>query len=160
MQSLSRKNNKNPIIGYLNINHLRNKVIDLRPIIQDVDFHFLAIAETKFDDSYPSAQFQIDGYLNTFEFRKDRNCNGGGILIYIKRGTPCKRLRIYESSEIESIVVELRIGSKKLCILTIYRSEPITPDDFFTDISKSLDVILNAYENIIIIGDININSLN
>ena len=48
---------KNPKIGYLNINILQNKIVDLRSIIHDIDFTFLAIAETKLNDSYTSAQF-------------------------------------------------------------------------------------------------------
>ena len=113
LQNLCRTYYKNAKIGYLNINHLRNKIIGLRPIVQDISFTFLAIAETKLDDSFPSAQFQIDQYLSPHEFRKDRNGEGGGILIYIRKGIPCKRLKKYEPLGIESIIVELRIGSAK-----------------------------------------------
>ena len=43
--------------------------------------------------------------------------------------------------------------------LTIYRNEDVTVDTFLTTISKTVDSLLNTYEKIIIIGDININSL-
>ena len=43
---LCKKKFKNPKIGYLNINTLQNKIVDLRSIAQDIDFTFLAIAET------------------------------------------------------------------------------------------------------------------
>ena len=58
----------------------------MRSIIHDIDFTFLAIAETKLNDSYTSAQFLIDGYYNPSEFRRDRSYNKvGGLLLYIKR---------------------------------------------------------------------------
>ena len=80
------KHPENPKIGYLNINHLRNKIVDLRPIVLDLDFTILTIAETKLDDSFPNDQFYIEGYYNPGEFRKDRLKNGGGgILTYVKR---------------------------------------------------------------------------
>ena len=91
---LCKKKFKNPKIGYLNINTLQNKIVDLKLIAKDIDFTFLAIAETKLNDSYPSAQFIIDGYYDPKEFRRDRPYNsGGGLILYIKRGIPCKRLR-------------------------------------------------------------------
>ena len=114
---------KNPKIGYLNINTLQNKIVDLRSIARDIDFTFLAIAETKLNDSYPSAQFFIDGYYNPQEFRKDRTYNsGGGLLLYIKKGIPCKRLRKFEHEDIETIVVEMHIGNRKWCVISIYRN--------------------------------------
>ena len=84
LEEICKKNRNNPKILYLNINHIRNKVVDLRCILNDVEFTYLAISETKIDDSFPSTQFKIDGYVCPKEFRKDRTENGGGMLIYIK----------------------------------------------------------------------------
>ena len=39
------------------------------------------IPETKSDESFPSMQFNIDGYNI---FRSDRNAKGGGILMYVR----------------------------------------------------------------------------
>ena len=139
---------------------MQNKVVDLRSIVRDIDFTFLAIAETKLNDSYPSAQFLIDGYYNPNEFRRDRPYNsGGGLLLYIKKGIACKRLNKFEHDDIEAIIVEMHIGKKKWCVISIYRSEDVSPAVFIEKLSKSLDQILDSYENLIIIGDININSL-
>tara|TARA_B110001454_G_C12716814_1_gene432912 strand:- start:83 stop:3097 length:3015 start_codon:yes stop_codon:yes gene_type:complete len=151
---------KHPKLGYLNINTLQNKIVDLRSIIHDLDLTFLAIAETKLNESYPNAQFFIDGYNNLQDFRRDRVYNnGGGLLVYIKKGIPCKRLRKFESDAIETVVVEIHLGSKKWCIVTIYRNEDVNPATFLENLSTSLDRILDEHENVIIIGDININSL-
>jgi exonuclease III len=155
------KNRNNPLICYLNINHLRNKVIELRPVVQDLEPTILTIAETKLNDSFPSAQFRIEGYYCPKEYRKDRTYNsGGGLLIYIKKGTPTKRLQKLEPLGIESIFIEINIKTQKWCIINVYRSEDIKVDDFLSILSKSLDQVLDIYENIMIIGDMNINFTN
>ena len=41
----------------------------------------LLTSETKIDSSFPTAQFHIDGYII---YRRDRNENGGGLLLYIR----------------------------------------------------------------------------
>jgi len=157
---LCKKKFKNPKIGYLNINTLQNKIVDLQSIAHDIDFTFLAVAETKLNDSYPSAQFFIDGYYSPHEFRRDRPYNsGGGLLLYIKKGIPCKRLMKFEHPDIEAIIVEIQIGNRKWCVISIYRSEDVTPGVFIEKLSQSVDQILDSFESLIIIGDININSL-
>ena len=41
------------LIAYLNINSLRNKVIDLGEILKDLPLDYLEISETKLDESFP-----------------------------------------------------------------------------------------------------------
>ena len=45
------------------------------------------MSETNIDDSFPNSQFFAEGYRM---FRKDRNKNGGGIILYINDGIPGK----------------------------------------------------------------------
>ena len=53
------KNLRNPFLAYLNINHLRNKIIDLRCILKEISIEYIAISETKLDGSLPDSQFKI-----------------------------------------------------------------------------------------------------
>ena len=56
LQSLkfARSNNtENPIIGYLNINNLRNKIIDLREVLKHISLDYFVLSETKLDNSFP-----------------------------------------------------------------------------------------------------------
>ena len=46
----------NPLIAYLNINSLRNKVIDLGKILKDLPLDYIVISETKLDESFPNSQ--------------------------------------------------------------------------------------------------------
>ena len=72
---------KNLFYGYLNVNSIRNKIT----------FDIFLISETKIDDSFPSAQFQIEGYKS---FRKDRDAFGGGLLFYVNEKLNCRSLEI------------------------------------------------------------------
>ena len=58
------KKKKSPnkiIVGHLNINSLRNKLEDLRHVI-DRTLDIILLSESKLDDSFPSAQFTLKGY--------------------------------------------------------------------------------------------------
>ena len=78
---LRRNNINNPVIGYLNINCLRNKIDDLIRNKSPVDI--FCIGETKIDSSFPGAQFHID-VCRFPPLPKDRNQNGRGKCVYIK----------------------------------------------------------------------------
>ena len=61
---------KNPLIAYLNINSLRNKIIDVGDIMSYLSPDYLVLSETKLDDSFLSAQFSIPDYK--IRARRDR----------------------------------------------------------------------------------------
>ena len=84
------------IIGYLNINSVRNKFDALKEIAsQSLDV--LMIAETKLDATFPTGQFAIEGFATPF--RLDRNANGGGILVYVQSDIPSHQVNSYKFSE-------------------------------------------------------------
>ena len=82
----------NTIVGYLNINSLRNKIDDLREVCKKVEIDILCIDETKLDDSYTDSQFKIKGYQFPF-LRKDRDNRGGEKFVFIKQGLIVNRLK-------------------------------------------------------------------
>ena len=57
-----RLKHKNPMIGYLNINSLRNKLTDLKVILKYLSLDYFVLSETKLDESFLNAQFTLDGY--------------------------------------------------------------------------------------------------
>ena len=66
-----RLKHKNPMIGYLNINSLRNKLKDLKVILKYLSLDYFILNETKLDESFPNAQFTFNGY--EIRARRDRN---------------------------------------------------------------------------------------
>ena len=74
---------RNPLIGYLTINFLRNKITDVRELIGRLQLDCFVISETKLDSSFLSAQFHIADY--EIRNRRDRSKSGGGLIEYVKK---------------------------------------------------------------------------
>ena len=75
LKHLRIKNIHIVVIGQININSLRNKFDCLSSLISG-NIDILLITETKLDNSFPEAQFHIEGFASPY--RLDRNANGGG----------------------------------------------------------------------------------
>ena len=72
--NLNKVRHENPnklIIGHININSLRNKFLMLQEIVKD-KIDILLISETKLDKSFPSNQFEIEGYCTPFRSEERR----------------------------------------------------------------------------------------
>ena len=151
-KSLRSKNAKGLIFGYLNINSIRNKFDFIKPVAKSFDL--LTIAETKIDESFPTSQFIIDGFMRPF--RRDRNKNGGGLLVYARDGAPIRQLSSYNfPDDIEAIVIEINLRKQKWLVISAYRPPSQCPKYFFGEIEKGMDIFSSKYENFIIIGDFN-----
>ena len=153
---------KNPdrlIIAQLNINSLRNKFDSLVRMLHN-DLDILLISETKTDSSFPTAQFQIEGYTT---YRLDRNANGVGILLYIQEDIPSALLNFDMS--IESFYIEINIRKKKWLLVGTYNPNKKLISNHLKEIGKKLDIYSSKYDNleiysskydnIILLGDLN-----
>ena len=86
LQKDMRQYLKNPLIGCLNINSVRNK-IDLQMFIQNIPLDYFVLSETKLDESCPNAQFNLDGYKIRARGNGDENV--GGLIVFVRRGIVC-----------------------------------------------------------------------
>ena len=89
LHTLRLKNVNRIIIAHININSIRNKFHLLTNDIRD-KIDILMISETKLDKSFPKNEFLIPGF--TEPYREDRNCHGGGIILYVRSGIPSKEV--------------------------------------------------------------------
>ena len=105
LRKLRLKYPRNPFIGYLNINSLRNKIIDVREMIGRLQLDHFVISETKLDSSFPSAQFHIEDY--EIRNRRYRDKSGGGLTEFVKNGIIMKRLKDLERNLSETICTEI-----------------------------------------------------
>ena len=114
----------------------------------------LVLTETKLDHTFPTNQFLIEGFSEPY--RRDRNGNGGGILIYVREDIPSKELREHNFPEdIEGIFVEINMRKCKLLLLGSYHP-PSQSDNYYFDIlSNSLDLYINKYDRFLLTGDFN-----
>ena len=149
------KHRKNRLIGYLNINSLRNKITDLRVIMKTLPLDYLILSETKIDKSFPTSQLYVESY--EIRARRDRDKFGGGLIEFVRRGLICKRSRDYEPKYSECLCSELTFTSKKWIYFSIYRSpESSNLSTFFEELTTSLSKAILKYENLLIMGDFNI----
>ena len=147
------------MIGYLNINHFENKVINFREICHKAPINIICVDETKLDSSYPDSQFHIDGYQFP-PFRRDRNKCGGGKIVYVREGFIAKRLANLEENTTETICIEVTILKRKRCTIFVYRPPHLNNKKvFFSELTTSLNQATNKYDNIIVMGDLNIDTL-
>ena len=73
------------------------------------------ISETKLDERFQTSQFFMKGFSSPHSL--DRNCNGGGILLYIREDIPSKLLSI-ERDLTEAFFVEINLRSKKKWLIS------------------------------------------
>ena len=115
--SLRKKYFNHLIIGNLNINSLPNKFEDLKILIKGkVDI--TVTTESKLDHAFPDSSFRISGYNKPF--RKDRNRNGGRILVFIRDNIPCKELQIIFFNEFEVLFIEVNLSHSKWLFVACY----------------------------------------
>ena len=119
LKTLRLNNPKNVIFSYHKINSIRNKIGSLREVVME-NIDILAIAETKIDESFPTAQFLLFGYHSPY--RLDKSPKSGGILVYVKSSIPSRQLNFPNLPyKIQAIPFELNLRKEKWLVLSRYR---------------------------------------
>ena len=118
----------------------------------------LVIEETKISD-FKTETFLVNDYQKPV--RRDRNEFGGGIMLYVRKGVVCNRVPVLETSSLELLCSELTVSKEKWIVYSIFRPPDFNNiDSFFNDFSTTLDSALDKYDNVIVMGDTNIDTLN
>ena len=155
--ALKQANLNNPFISYLNLNSLRCKIIDIREVLCKAQLEIIALSETKLNSEFPDAQFKIEGYRFP-PFRKDRDEYGGGLMIFVRNYIITRRLHDFEPKDLKCICIELTLSKKKWVIFSVYRPQSENVSGFFDKLANSIDRAISTYDNVVIMGDININT--
>ena len=141
----------NIIVGILNINSISRKFDEFKLMVSGY-FDVIIVTETKLDDSFPKAQFCIDGF--SIPYRLDRNRNGGGLTIYVRDDIPSKMLTKHNFPEnIEAAFIELNFRKCKWLLCATYRAPSQNHNYFFDNIDKCLDMY-STYERVILASDL------
>ena len=113
----------------------RNKFVFVEDIIKLFDV-FL-VSESKQDHTFQSNQFRIKCYNI---FRLDRNCFGGGLILYINENIPCKPLQEHiHPPNFEVIATEFYQNKQKCFLLGLYKPPNRKTSDFIQNLSLILD---------------------
>lgn len=139
-------------VAHINIRSLRNKVDEVKLLLQVCRFDVLAITETFLDRKISNQQIEIEDYKI---IRRDRKAGslGGGCLIYIANHICSTRLKSLETSEIEGIWIRVSVNSTSFIIGNIYR--PPSDSSFFDTFHVMLEKVWVKYKNVVLLGDFN-----
>ena len=96
----------------------------------------------------------MEGYNQPF--RRDRNINGGGILIYVKEGILSGELKMTPIVEhLEGIFHEINIRKTKWLLFGGYNNCKSNISEFLNSINPTLDHYMRKLDNFILPGDFN-----
>ena len=104
-------------IGNININFLPAKFDHVKEVILK-NLDILVITETKLDGTFPLGQFYVEGF--TMPYSLDRNCNGRGVIIYVREDIPSKKHKLPQ--DVEGVFVELNFRKIKWLLFETYHS--------------------------------------
>ena len=160
LKSLRIHNHANITFSYLNINSIRKTFDDLKlKLIINENVDILCIAETKIDESFPTAQFLLPGYHKPC--RLDISDKQGGLSIYIKAHLPSRLLSNHISpKDIQVMAFKLNLRKEKWMFVCIYRPPKQDSQYFFENLSLINDQYSSIYDNHIILGDFNMERKN
>ena len=131
---------RNPLIGYLNINSIRNKISDIREVFRKLQLDYFVFSERK---SFPSAPFNIHDYK--ISNRSNRDKHRSGLIEFFRKGFITKKMKEYETKLSEIICTEFTVSKKKWFCLSVYR--PPSPNNivtFFKELTDSLSRLTNT----------------
>ena len=137
----------------MNINSIRNKIDSARAALVDYVDIFIA-AETKINESFPTAQFAIDGFHKLL--RLDVTEKSGGLLVYVRSYLPLRRLTEHKiSSNIQALVFEINLSREKWFFLSIYKPPSQNCQYFLNSLHNIIYFYSGIYDNHIVLGDFN-----
>ena len=151
LSEMRKSYGENIIVGQLNINSLRNKFLSVKELLPH-NLDLLVINETKLDDSFPNAQFQINGYKC---LRKDRNISGEGLRLYINEDLPSKEIHTKLLEGLESICIEMNLRKRKWLVIGISKPPQSCSKMFIEKLSNRLNDLHLSYDNILLLRDFN-----
>ena len=120
----------------------------------DKNVDIFLISETKLDDSFPSAQFKIEGF--TTPYRYDRNDKGGRLLLYIREDIPSRLLQCKSQCNIESLSVEINLRKRKWFLNCSYNPHRNSISRHLECLNRVIDKHIKTCDNFILIGDFNV----
>ena len=132
---------------HIAIRHLKPKVDNMKVLLdQNRSIYIFGLCETFLNDSIDNEQIHINGFK--FE-RKDRlntvahpSGKGGGILMYVAEHIDYSRRKEIESTDIESMWIEIEIkNSKSYLICSVYRP-PSSNIEWCESFSKEIEKAL------------------
>jgi hypothetical protein len=123
----------------------------------------MAIQESKLNDSFPHAQFNVSNYKL---YRRDNAANEGGIMLYVRNDMPQFRRSDLESfsfnnlnGRIEILAVEISINKEKWLFVSCYKQPKVHTRHLIDTVDKIISRVAPYDLNLVLFGDFNVNML-
>lgn len=144
-------------IANVNVRSLLPSLNEIKQMISSFKFHILGITETWLKNEIDNGQIAIDGY--NF-FRMDRDDRGGGVGVYIRADLQATVLDIVRvDRSLEQLWLAVKISNVNYAIGVLYRPPSQSVIDAVDLLEDSVTNVLPISDQIILIGDINIDLL-
>ena len=113
--------------------------------------HVFGISETKLKQHKMTNAFQIEGYQTPFRTDNTTN-NGGGSLVYVKKGINVKRREGLETNDISCIWLEIIQEKGKSFLIGNLYSPPDSRIEYNDRFEDFMDKVSNEGKEIILMG--------
>ena len=92
--------------------------------------------------------------------RSKLSWGGGALIVFVKNDIIVSRLIEYEPQETECICIKLTIAKKHWLVFSVYNPPKAgNLDNFLFALHQTIDKALSKFKNIVIMGNMNINTL-
>ncbi len=146
---------KGLMIAYININSLTRVFGELKTVMTDGLADILSVGESKLDSSIYDRLIRVENYKM---YRRDVKRTAHGLIIYIRSNiTHFRRMDLeYDDSETQFITLEVWLKKEKWFIVSVYKPPPAKEACFIRELSMLCELLYKESENILIMGDMNI----
>jgi hypothetical protein len=149
-------------VGLFNINSIHSKRHEIDFLLDNQLVDILVLNETRLDEGEDMKEYLKQHYKLEYRHRprankrekQTRGCNGGGIMIYVK-----KNIQIYSSvTDVNAEIIAMKLilsNQTKIGLIGSYRPESIDSTVFFSALEEKTLSLIDEVDNIIIAGDLN-----
>ena len=137
---------------HLNIVSLLKYYEEIKQILFENDIQVLALNETRLDSSIADSEIYIPHYAL---LRKDRDRNGGGVVIYVHESIHFNLVSHCSLEHLEALCIKVCLKNTKPIIFLNWYRPPNSKIELFNHYEDLL-VLMNSFNGqVIIMGDIN-----
>ena len=136
-------------MGSLNIASLTKHLDELKVLMANEPLEILAINESRLDISIPDFHIDINGYNL---IRRDRNRNGGGVCVFIRKSIEFKHRTDLEKLELEMIALSIKKPNSKAFLVTAWYRPPNSAIECFDIFEDFLTCVDNEFDDIYVMG--------
>ena len=138
-----------------------SKIDLVTQLVQNSALDILALSETKIDSSISDSEIEIQNYS---VMRRDRARKGGGVCLFVSNSLKPRRRTdlevVSDRSQFESVWIQVEFcQNRSSLVCCCYRPPHGNVNDFISQFTAVMEAALDFSDDIIIIGDINLDLL-